>query len=121
MLVGVVWLLIKRVNAGRWGRVEGSAPETVGGVLWLMCGSRMVGDFDWARTGGGYGAGAYGETAIGAGEAMAMMGRRERDEVVRSWGKVYAIGGSVGLDGEERVAVDEAAFISDGAVVREDL
>ena len=70
------------------GEGEARAPETLAEGLWLLCGSRMLGDF----------------------RGMEGMGRRERDDVVRKWGRVYEIGVVVGVDGVERVGVEEAVL-----------
>lgn len=66
-------------------------PDTIAGVMVLLCGSRMLGNF----------------------EGMGMMGREERNNVVRGWGKVYSMGMVVGLDGVEREGIDEAVFVED--------
>ena len=86
MLIGIVWLLIKRRGHNSH---EIRAPESLGGVLWLLCGSHMLGEF----------------------QGMAEMGRRERDEIVKSWEKKYSLGSLVGFDGVEREGVDETIFI----------
>ena len=100
MLIGVVWLLVKRhggfglkqQGVGKKGNER--APETLGGVLWMLCGSRATGDF----------------------RGLSMEGRRERDGVVRGWGKMYSIGSVVGVDGVEREGVEESVFVAGGGL-----
>ena len=91
MIVGIIWILAKRYGdtRGMGGGYAVRAPETVAGQLWLMCASHLREGF----------------------VDMSEMGRTERDECVTGWGKRYAIGGVVGVDGQEREGVDESDFV----------
>jgi hypothetical protein len=68
---------------------ERRAPETLAGVLALLCGSHMLSDF----------------------RGMARLGKEERDRIVSGWGNRYALGNVVGVDGVERETIDEAIFV----------
>ena len=85
MLGGLVWKLIRRDGA----RAElTERPSSIAGILMLVCSSHMLSDF------GG----------------MAELRERERNKAVHGWRKRYAMGRLIGLDGVERVGVDEDKF-----------
>lgn len=83
MLVGIVLILCKR------RRREGRAPETLAGVLVLLCGSQMLGDF----------------------QGMAKLESKERNRIVTGWRKSYGLGSLLGVDGVEREGVGESLFV----------
>jgi len=84
MLLGCVCVLFSRRKSR-----EARAPETLAGVLALLCGSHVLSDF----------------------QGMGRLGKEERDRTVRGWGKRYALGSLVGIDGVERENIDEAIFV----------
>ncbi len=43
-------------------------------------------------------------------KGLSELDRRERDAIVGSWGKRYAMGTVVGVDGVEREGIDELGF-----------
>ncbi len=85
MLGGLVWKLIRREGSGA---NFAERPSSIAGILMLICGSHMLMDF------GG----------------MAELREQERNRAVHGWGKRYAMGKMIGLDGVERVGVDEDIF-----------
>ena len=85
MLVGIAWLLCRRRTPDLVRQ-----PDTIASVLLYICGSSMRDDF----------------------QGISLMRRRERDEEVRRWGKSYAMGNVIGVDGVERQAVDESEFVT---------
>ena len=48
-------------------------------------------------------------------KGMAMMNQKERDMMISSWNKRYAIGSVIGVDGVEREGIDESLFVVDPA------
>lgn len=84
MLIGIVWLLCRRRTPDLVRR-----PDTIVSMLLFLCGSNMREDF----------------------KGMSLLRRQERDEEVMRWDKSYAMGNVVGVDGEERPAVDESGFV----------
>lgn len=79
MLIGLVWMLCrKKTPAFR-------TPETLADMMIALCGSRMLADF----------------------KGLSDLDTRERDAVVGGWGKRYAMGTLVGVDGVERDGIDE--------------
>ena len=85
MLIGVVGVVCRKGTS----ELAARRPDTLAGVMLLLCGSRMLGDF----------------------EGMGIMRREEIEDIVRGWGKVYSMGMLVGVDGVEREGIDEAAFV----------
>ena len=85
MLIGIVWLLCRSKTPDMVRR-----PDTIASMLLFICGSSMREDF----------------------KGMSLMRRAERDETVTGWGKSYAMGNVIGVDGVERQAVDESAFVT---------
>lgn len=85
MLIGIVWHLCRGRTPDLVRR-----PDTIASVLLFICGSSMREDF----------------------KGMSLMRRRERDDVVTRWGKSFAMGNVVGVDGVERQAVDESVFVT---------
>ena len=91
MLIGIVWILATR-KGSKSHNIR--APESIGGVLWLFCGSHVLGEF----------------------QGMGEMGDRERNEVITSWGKQYKLGTLVGIHGVEREGVEERLFVKEEEV-----
>ncbi len=90
--IGLICLLAKRWrNRGEVGGAGGEAraPETVTGMLWLLCGSHVLGDF----------------------RGMGQLEPRERDEIVKGRGKKFELGNLVGVDKAERWGVDGGIFV----------
>ena len=85
MLAGIVLKLCRRDS---FGANVARRPDTIASTLMQICGSHMLVEF------GG----------------LEELKDRERDKLVRRWGKRYAIGDLVGLDGVARVGVDEDIF-----------
>jgi hypothetical protein len=85
MLIGIAWLLFRPATPELVRR-----PDTMASVLLFLCGSSMREDF----------------------KGMSLMRREERDEMVKSWGKSYAMGNVVGVDEVERQAIDESSFVT---------
>ena len=56
-----------------------------------LCGSHMLEDF----------------------AGMSTLGRKERDLIIKGWGKGYSMGTLIGIDGVEREGIDEDVFIDD--------
>lgn len=88
MLVGLIWMLCRKRTSKLARR-----PDTVASVLLFLCGSSMMIDF----------------------KGMAMMNQKERDMMISSWNKRYAIGSVIGVDGVEREGIDESLFVVDPA------
>ena len=85
MLIGIVWRLLR-------GRVADTVrrPDTMAGMLVRLCGSHMLPAF----------------------AGMAHLSNNDRASAVKSWGKRYAMGTLIGVDGAERLAVDEDVYFS---------
>jgi len=82
MLVGITSMLCrKKTRAFR-------RPETLADMMIALCGSRMLADF----------------------KGLSALDRRERDAVVGDWGKRFAMGSVVGVDGVERDGIDAQDF-----------
>ncbi len=85
MLIGIVWLLCRGKTPDLVRQ-----PDTIASVLLFICGSNMREDF----------------------KGMSLMHRSEREEIITGWGKSYAMGNVIGVDGVERQAIDESAFVT---------
>ena len=85
MLISVVGVVCRKGTS----ELAARRLDTLAGVMMLLRGSRMLGDF----------------------EGMGMMRREDRDGIVRGWGKAYSMGMVVGLDGVEREGIDEAVYV----------
>ena len=64
-------------------------PGNIAELMIALCGSHMLEDF----------------------ADMSSLGRRERDAIITGWGKEYSMGSLIGVDGVERVGIDEDKFI----------
>ncbi len=82
MLIGIAWMLCRKKTPAF------QRPETLADMMIALCGSRMLVDF----------------------KGLSALDRRERDAVVGGWGKRYAMGTVVGVDGVERDGIDEQDF-----------
>ena len=85
MLIGILWKLCRKGTPG----LAASRPDTLAGMLLLLCGSHMLEDF----------------------AGMSMLMRKERDEIVDGWGKEYSMGRMLGVDEVEREGIDESVFV----------
>lgn len=64
-------------------------PGNITELIIALCGSHMLADF----------------------ADMSRLGRRERDAIITGWGKKYSMGSLIGVDGVERVGIDEDNFV----------
>lgn len=85
MLIGIIWMLCRKRTPELIRR-----PDTVASVLLFLCGSSMLEDF----------------------KGMSQMSRKQRDAIVKSWDKNYAMGSVIGVDGVEREGIDESLFVT---------
>ena len=85
MLLGCMYIL-----CGRRKSRAVRAPETLAGVLAMLCGSHVLGDF----------------------QGISKLRKEDRNRTIREWGKNYALGSLVGEDGVERENVDEVGFVT---------
>lgn len=83
MLIGIVWKLSRKGVADSIHR-----PDTIAGVLVRLCGSHMLYEFS----------------------GMAQLTKSARNRAVGTWGKRYSMGRLIGVDGLERIGVDEDIF-----------
>ena len=74
------------------------APDTIAGVLFLLCGSYMLSDF----------------------LELACLSKKERDRRFKDCGKRYSMGSLVGTDGVERKGIDENVLIRESNTERND-
>lgn len=84
MLIGVVWMLCRHKTFELVRK-----PDTIASILLFLCGSKMLEDF----------------------KNMSRMRRKERDEAVRCWNKIYAMGKLIGVDGVDREGIDESKLM----------
>lgn len=88
IIVGIIWMLCRKRIAHLI-----RSPDTIASVLLFLCGSSMLEDF----------------------KGMALMNRKERDAVIKSWDKRYAIGSVIVVDEVEREGIDESIFVGESA------
>ncbi len=82
MLIGIAWMLCRKKTP------VFERPETLADMMIALCGSRMLASF----------------------KDLSDLDTRERDAVFGGWGKRYAMGTVIGVDGVERDGIDEQDF-----------
>ena len=87
MLIGIIWMLCRKRTPG----LSTNRPKNLAEVLVALCGSHMLEDF----------------------AGMSTLERKERDSIIKGWGKGYSMGNLIGTDGVEREGIDEDMFIDD--------
>ena len=85
MLIGIVWKFCRKGTSG----LIANRPANIAELMIVLCGSHMLGDF----------------------ADMSRFTRRERDAIITGWGTEYSMGSLAGVDGVERVGVDENKYI----------
>ena len=66
-------------------------PRNLADVLVALCGSHMLEDF----------------------AGMSTLEKKQRDAIIKGWGKGYSMGRLIGIDGVERDGIDDDLFIND--------
>ncbi|KAI9782835.1 MAG: hypothetical protein M1839_004586 [Geoglossum umbratile] len=84
MIVTLIWVAVRQRQSHGLELLP-QRPDSIAAVLTYLCGSRMLGDF----------------------QGLAVVGEKERDEMVINMGKKYWLGKVVGVDGVERVGINE--------------
>ena len=86
MLIGIVWMLCRKRAPG----LNTNRPKNLADVLVALCGSHMLEDF----------------------AGMSTLEKKQRDAIIKGWGKGYSMGRLIGIDGVERDGIDEDLFIN---------
>ncbi|KAL8792874.1 MAG: hypothetical protein Q9195_004516 [Heterodermia aff. obscurata] len=85
MLIGIAWMLCRKRTPG----LSTDRPKNLAEVMVALCGSHMLEDFT----------------------GMSTFEKKERDGIIKGWGKGYSMGSLVGVDGVEREGIDEDLFV----------